>query len=166
MRSITPNGIAGLKTEVTLEQLDSEGNIKDFEKISNTITNQGLAVTADLLGQVGEASNVGFQWLAVGDSGTAHGSGDTSLNNEITAPTDLDRASATSSRVTTSVASDTLQLVHTFTNSSSNQITVKETGMFDTSTEDSGNMLGAVTFSDKNLENNDTLKITYKVQVS
>jgi len=55
-----------------------------------------------------------FSYLAVGTSSTAVAITDTTLNAEIT-DTGLARASATVSRVTTTVTNDTLQLTYTWT---------------------------------------------------
>ncbi len=151
-----------LKGEFTAKQYDAFGNLKDWEKIYNTVSDGGKADVAELIRGTGNS----FGWLAVGDSGTALASGDNTLNSEITNVTDLNRASATTSASTNNVTDDTSRFVHTFTNSSSNQITVQETGIFNTSSANTSQMLAGQTFSDKNLDNNDTLKITYDITVS
>jgi len=134
------------------------GQLLSEEEIDNTVTNAGKAEVAGLINEV---TSGGFKWLAVGSSSTAASASDTGLASEITA-NGLGRAAATCSRVTTTVTNDTAQLVHTWTATGTQ--TVKEAGLFDTSTANQGNMLARQTFSAKNMENNDTLELTYKVK--
>lgn len=146
-----------LKGTIRTEQYDKSGNLKDWDEVSNTITNTGLANVAGLIN--GIVTTQSFAYLAVGTSSTALAASDNSLGSELTDPADLDRAAATTSRVTTSQTNDTARNVHTFTNDSSNTISVTEAGLFDTSSETSGDMLGGQTFSAKSLDNSDTLKV-------
>jgi len=138
---------------------DKDGNVKEKWSMKNTTCNEGKAATAGLIN--GQVSN-NFQWIALGDSSSAAAVGDSLLTNEITAA-GLGRASATTSRVTTDVTNDTAQLVHTFTATASQ--TVKESGVFDTSSADTGSILAHQTFAAKNMAANDTLSATWKVDI-
>ena len=134
------------------------GVVLSEETISNTITTAGKAEVAGL---INESRAGGFKYIAVGDSGTEASSADTALANEITGA-GLARVEATCTRVTTDDTNDTAQLLHTFTATATQ--TVKEVGIFDTPTS-GGTMLGRHTFTAKNMEANDTLQITYKIDV-
>jgi len=136
------------------------GKLIDEEEITNTITNAGKAKVAGLINEV---TSGGFKWIALGDSSTAATANDTALASEITG-SGLGRAQATCSRVTTDVSNDTAQLVHTFV--ATGTVSVKEAGIFDTSTANAGTMLARQTFTAKNLEANDSLEVTYKVKVA
>ena len=140
-----------------------DGKIIAEETVQNTITNVGLGKVAGLIN--GQVTNT-YKYLAVGDSSTAAAAGDTTLASEITAPTSIDRVIAnTVTQITTAQTDDTAQLVVTFTNNSSTTVSVQEAGMFDTSTENGGNMLGRQSFTAKSMEENDTLQIQYNIQV-
>lgn len=155
---IKPEDI-GLKGRFEFEIRGPDGEVKEAWSIDNTTTDAGKAAVAGLInGTVSED----FQWIALGDSGTTAASGDTALASEITAA-GLGRAEATTSRVTTDVSNDTAQLVHTFTATASQ--TVKESGIFDTSSASSGTMLAHQTFTAKNMATDDTLEATWQVDV-
>jgi len=153
------NGAVVLKGKFIVRHFRN-GKLLEEEEIDNTVTNAGKAEVAGLINEV---TSGGFKWLAVGSSSTAASASDTGLASEITA-NGLGRAAATCSRVTTTVTNDTAQLVHTWTATGTQ--TVQEAGIFDTSTANGGNMLARQTFSAKNMENNDTLELTYKVKVA
>ena len=89
-----------------------------------TYTNAGLAALTTIL-------NAATWYLAVGSGTTAEAVTQTALVTEITTG-GLARASATSSRVTTTKTNDTLRLTKTWTASASN--TINESGIFDTAT--------------------------------
>jgi len=130
------------------------------ETVHNTTTNVGFAEVAGL---INEQSSIGFKWLALDNSGTAATAADTALATEIT-DSGLGKASATASKVTTTVAGDTAQLLKTFTATATK--TVRGVGIFDTAGASAGVMLARTTFSDKNMEANDTLQVTYKIKVA
>jgi len=136
-----------------------DGELLSEEWIDNTVTNAGKAAVAGLMGEV---TSGGFKWIALDASSTAATAADTDLASEITA-NGLGRAAATVTRVTTDVTNDTLQLVHTWTATGTQ--TVRGAGIFDTSTAEAGTMLARQTFTAKNLEANDTLEVTYKIDV-
>jgi hypothetical protein len=124
--------------------------------ISNIITNAGKAQVALLMG---DASAVPFTYLAVGTSSTAVAATDTTLGAEIV-DTGLARAAATVSRVTTTVANDTLQLVYTWTASGSK--TVEEAGIFNAAS--AGTMLGHALTGSQVLSNGQAFTLTYQVK--
>lgn len=149
------NDTLKVKGLISLELTDKDGNLKDKRLIKNTITNAGLAQIALL---AGDASAVPFTFLALGTGTTAAAATDTTLVTESSA-SGLARAAATVTRVTTTVANDTLQLVKTFTAGASAAIT--EAGIFNDAT--TGTLLGRQVFSAVNVASGDTLAITYKV---
>jgi len=110
----------------------------------------------------GDASAVPFTYLAVGTSAAANTDvTQTALTDEIT-DTGLERTTATVSRVTTTVANDTLQLTYTWTASGTK--TVNEIGIFNASsgvTMLCRGLTGAIA-----LANTNTLIGTYQVQLT
>jgi len=152
-----------LKGIITLRH-KRDGRVMSEERLENTITDAGIGQVSGLInGQVTDT----FQYLAIGSSSTAIGSGDNTLGVEITGPTGLDREIAnTITQATDTITDDTARLKTTYVNTSSSTISVREAGIFDTSTEDSGNMLGGETFAVKNMEANDELQIQYDIVVS
>lgn len=134
---------------------DKDGNIRDQWTVNNLITSAGKAQLALL---AGDASATPFTYLALGTSTTAPAVGQTALVGEITTG-GLGRASATVSRVTTTVTNDTLQLVKVFTSSATHA--VEEVGIFNASS--AGTMLGRALTGAKSIANGETITVTYKV---
>jgi len=134
-----------------------DGKTLSYEEFNNTVTTVGKAEVAGL---INEATSGGFKWIAVGSSSTAAVVGNTTLAAEHTG-SGLARAAATCTRVTTDTTNDTAQLVKTFTATATK--TVQEAGILDSSS--SGVLLARQTFSAKNMEANDTLAVTYKIDV-
>lgn len=133
-------------------------NKKIYEfQTKNIIVNAGKAEVAGLINGVTSGP---FQYLAIGTGTVAPNATQTALDSEITTGGG-ERALATVSRVTTSVANDTAQWEHTWTFTQSFGIT--ESGIFDASS--GGNMLARQTFPVVNVQNGDSFKITWKVQV-
>lgn len=121
------------------------------------VTNAGKAEVAALIGTDTASDGTTFDYIAIGNGTTSETASDTALENE------NQRAAAVGSRVTTSVSNDTLQLVKdAFTFGSSAAIT--ESGVFNASS--GGTMLCRKTFSAINVTSDDTLKVTWKIQVS
>lgn len=147
-----------LKGLITLTLTDKNGNVKDKREIKNQITNTGLAQMALL---AGDASAVPFTFLALGTGTNAAAATDTALQTE-TSVSGLARAAATVSRVTVTVANDTLQLLKAFTAAGDAAIT--ECGIFNAASV--GTMLGRQVFSVVNVATDDILTITYKVYFS
>ena len=133
-----------------------DGKIVDTRKIKNIITNAGKAEAINLLGNV--SSPVSFTYLAVGIGTTAAAATDTALESEIV-DSGLERAAATVTRVTTTTANDTLQLVKSWTVSGTKAVT--EAGILNDAS--AGTLLGHQVFSAINVVSGDTLALTYKV---
>ena len=123
------------------------------------VTNKGFTETA-LLMTGGTATAWGS--IAVGTGSQAENATDVSLVTEVT-ENGLERASCATASVTDSaVTGDTCLFVHTFTAEST--YAVKECGIFNSSA--SGDMLCYGTFATAvPMESDDTLKITWSVQV-
>lgn len=148
---------AGLKGRVRLECRNADGSLKwDTGFIDNIITNAGKAQMALL---AGDGTATAFTYLAVGTSSTAVAATDTTLTAEVVT-NGLERASATVSRVTTTVTNDTVQLVKTWTASGS--VTVEEVGIFNASS--AGTMLGHALTTTKSVTSGETLTGTYQVK--
>ena len=131
--------------------------VLDEETIYNTITNTGIAEVAGL---INEATTGGFKWIAIGTSTGAATATNVGLSAELTGAS-FARHAATCSRVTTDTTNDTAQLVYTFTAAATAAVT--EAGIFDASA--AGIMLARQVFSPKNMEANDSLAVTYKIDV-
>ncbi len=127
--------------------------------ISNLVTNAGYAfVSARIISDSTEdlADNI-----AVGTSSTAATSTDTALGAEIV-DSGLARATATLTRVTTTVTDDTSQLVKQFTVSGTKAVT--ESGVFNAAA--AGTMVARQVFSAINVSSGDTLQLTWRFSVS
>lgn len=135
----------------------SDGSVKWVVDTHNLVTSAGKAQLALL---AGDASATPFIYLAVGTSSTAPAIGQTTLGSEL-ATSGLSRAAATVSRVTTTVANDTLQLQYMWTVSGSTQ-TIEEAGIFNASSV--GTMLGRALTSSKTVVAGETVTGIYQVQ--
>jgi len=145
---------------VHIKVTDRYGNIKiDKDLGKNIITTVGKAAIAGLVGNTGSVS--AFTYLAVGTSSTAVAVGDTTLTAEVT-DSGLERASATVSRVTTTVTNDTIQLAKTWTATAAK--TIEECGALNASS--SGVLLGHKLTGSVALTITDTLTITYQIAFS
>jgi len=127
----------------------------DERTLKNLITNAGKAELANLLGNV--SSPVAFTYLAVGTGTTAADVTDTTLEAEIV-DTGLARASATVTRVTTTVTNDTTQLLKAWTATGVKAVT--EIGAFNDAS--AGILLGHQVFAAMNVISSDVLELTYK----
>lgn len=124
------------------------------------LQNAGLAEAAGLLGNTG--SPAAFTYLAVGTGTGAHDATDTTLDTETTG-SGLARASATVSRVTTTVTNDTLNLSKAF--SVTGTVTIGEQGTFNASS--GGDMLQRTALSPtRAVVNGDTYTLTVKIALS
>lgn len=120
-----------------------------------SITTAGKGLASGLLGAV--STPVAVKWLAYGTGTTAFAVGQTALVAE------SQRAAATVTQVTTTVANDTVQLTKTFTISGTETIT--EIGAFNDGT--TGTMFARATstdavFSAKSVTSGDSFALTYK----
>lgn len=127
-----------------------------FKNLIPTAGKAGMASRCN--GSGGEAA---FTYLAVGTGSTGPAAGNTTLEAEIS-DSGLARASASVSRVTTTVTNDTAQLDKTWSVTGTKAVT--EAGALnDAST---GTLLGRQTFSVINVINGDSLQIIYKFKFS
>jgi hypothetical protein len=138
---------------------DSRGFIKEARVVHNLITNAGKAGAASRLN--GSGAEAAFTYLAVGTGTNAASVSDTTLQTEL-ASAGLSRASATASRVTTTVTNDTAQLVYSWSVSGTAAIT--EAGILNAASN--GTLLCRQVFSAVNVVNLDTFQLTYKVACS
>lgn len=135
------------------------GHWSDKAVVANLITNAGFALVAGRIN--GSGSPAAATYIAVGTGTTAANVADTALVTETT-DSGLERASASVSLVTTTVANDTAQMVVTFTVSGTKAIT--ESGVLNASS--SGSLLCRQVFSAINVVSGDSLQITWKIKAS
>lgn len=134
-----------------------KGEVQDYVKTHNKMTNASLAAITGLVGNTG--SQVAFTYLAVGTSNTAVSASHTTLQAEIV-DSGLARTSATVSRTTTTQTNDTLSLTYTWTASGTK--TVEEIGVFNASS--SGVMFARALTGSKALVSGNILQGTYTWQ--
>lgn len=135
-----------------------DGKVIDKREKSNLIVSAGKAgIASRLNGADGEAA---FTYLALGIGTTAPAAGNTALESEIV-NSGLERAAATCSRVTTTVANDTAQLVKQWSVTGTKALT--EIGAFNAAV--AGVMLGRQTFAALNVAAGDSVQMTYKFQI-
>lgn len=127
--------------------------------IKNLVTNAGFALIAGRINGYGTPAAVTY--LATGVGTNAAAAADTTLQTEIT-DSGLQRAAATCTLVTTTVANDTAQLDKTFSVTGTKAVT--ECGALNASS--SGTLLGRQVFAAINVVSGDSLQITYKFKVS
>ena len=149
------NDTISISGKFILKKFDADGNLVETREVKNVITNDGKNEVAGLICADQASSYTAFDYIAVGTGTTSASATDTALENE------TDRQAATGTLTTTSVTDDTMQLVASFTGINA---TITEAGVFNAST--GGTMLARQTFSGIPLTTNDTLEVTYKVQVS
>lgn len=125
----------------------------------NLIIDAGLAGIASRYN--GDGSEAAFTYIAVGDSDTAAAADQTTLVSEITG-NGLARAAATASRETTTKTNDTAKLLKEFTVTGTEAI--KEVGIFNADT--AGTMGSRTVITTKNVDDGDTIEITYTLQVA
>lgn len=147
-----------LQDQLIIELIRNGKVIERRDLKGNIITNAGMAACAARLGGIAEDE---FTRLAVGTDDTGELVTNTTLAAEITTG-GLERAVATVTRVTTTVADDTLQLVYTWTATAAHA--VKEAGVFNLAV--AGDMLARKTFVVVNVANTDELKLTYKFPIT
>lgn len=123
--------------------------------MADIVTNVGKDSVAEKIGGLG--SHADFNVLAVGDSGTTATAADTTLASELTG-SGLGRATATASTSTSNV----LQLVKTWTASAPE--TIRECGVLNNVTS-GGTLLARSNFSDVSVVSDDSIQITYKIEV-
>ena len=137
---------------------DKKGRVKEDRLIGNTITNVGKAELAGLM--VVDVGGTGFDYIAIGigtPSATALGSESTTNGGARRGGADV-----TGTRVTTTTADDTGQLVTTFTFTGALALT--EAGIFNAAS--AGTMLASQSFGVLNVANGDSLQITWKTKIA
>lgn len=142
----------------TLTIRRADGSIEKFDKL-NTIVNAGKAALASRVN--GNGSEAVFSHIGVGTGSTAVAATDTTLQTEL-ASDGLSRASATASRITTSVTNDTARLAVTFTVTGTQVL--REVAVFNASS--GGTMLCRTVFAAVTVNNGDSLTINYDIQAS
>lgn len=164
---------------------DADGNIKEYRQSDNLITNNGENCVLKLLFQddgagAGLGSGTGTSrcigalnepWhvIALGTGSTAVNGTDFRLDTE-TSATGLGRAAATTktwtnSTASTSTGSAQIVMARTFTNTSGSQVTVTESGLFNSTTIAGSGMFARQTFSGIAVNNNDSLTVQWTVNV-
>jgi len=127
---------------VEIRLLDKNGKQKAYRKIVDALTNLGFAemaglITLDVTGQTA------FDYIGIGTGTSTPAATQTTLDNE------SHRVAGTGSRVQTTVANDTAQIVSTFSGFSG-QEAITEAGVFNAAS--AGVMLCRQTFSALNVE--------------
>lgn len=143
-----------------LQVHSKDGRLKyDSGWLKNLITNAGLAGLASRIN--GDGSEAAFTYLAVGTGTTAANAADTTLETEI-ADSGLARAAGTASRTTTTQTNDTARLTKTFSVTGTKAVT--EIGILNAGS--SGTLLCRQVFTAVNVQNGDSLAVTYDVAAS
>lgn len=138
------------------------GEVIDTREFKNLIVSAGKAGVASRIN--GSGAEAAFTYIGVGTGTTGAAAGDTALEAEKATngtPTTT-HASASVSRVTTTVTNDTAQDVVTFAFTAS--VAVTESGVFNAAT--AGTMLARQTFAVINVVSGDSLQITWKIRAS
>lgn len=136
-----------------------DGKVIDRRVVKNLVTNAGKAAVAGLV--LTDVSVDDFDYVAIGTGTTAADATDTQLEGEISTAGGA-RAAGAGTRVTTTVANDTAQLVLTYNFTGSFAVT--ESGVLNAGA--AGDLLCRQTFSAVNVQNGDSLQITWKVAVA
>lgn len=134
--------------------IDEHGNIKQQET-HNLVVTVGKAYIAS---RMKDATATAISHLGVGTTNTAAAAAQTALLAEIGT-----RVAVTASIVTTTTASDSLQLVSTFAAGNATGALV-EAGIFNASS--AGTMIARTVFSTINKGSSDTLTITWTLVVA
>ena len=144
--------------ECYLEVRSITGKVKKTAKISNVVTDVGIAQVAGLLNGL---VTTPFQYIAIGTGTAGITATSTSLSGEIA------RKPATTSRVTTNVTNDTAYWEATFSSADglSGTSSVAEAGIFDAET--GGNMLLGKNFEaiEVNWDEGDTFTVSWKLVI-
>lgn len=133
--------------------------LEEVRDLKNVITQEGANTVRDTIGGNGGTgqSITALRWTAIGSSATSFGnfpSGDTQLGVETSRKQNV-------FNTTTNVGQ--FSNVATFSNMAT---TVKESGLFNDATTNSGTMLAAQSFQQINLTSSDSLEVQWKVYFS
>lgn len=145
---------------IQLTAFDAEGRVKRDEcgrpmvrEVTNLVVDAGLAwLSGALSGDT--ATPADMSWIGLGTGTTAAAAGDTALETEVES-----RVDGTQTQETDSATDDSYQCVGTVSITGTHAIT--EAGLF--SAETNGTMLARQVFSALNLENGDSLQITWTI---
>jgi len=152
---LTRSDRIGFCDELTIEQYRNGRLIHKQVIKGHCPTNAGFALVADRVG--GVAAGAAVTYLALGTGFTAAAPTDTALEAEIT-DTGLARAAATVTRETTTVADDTLQLLHEWT--ATGVKILREIGALNAGA--AGSLLARKVFDAITTADTDHVKMTYK----
>lgn len=133
---------------------DEEGNIKEEQRCTNLIVDDGLSAIAGAA--IDGVSQPEFGHIAVGTDDTAPSSSQSGLVSEDK------RSSGTGSLTTKNISGDTAELVATFSFSSSK--TIEELGVFDSAS--GGTMLSRSNGISQPVSDGDNLNITFELTIS
>jgi len=141
----------GVKGIVHLVARDAEGNFLGERHFENLVPSAGLAFAIG--GWTGDTDMSTMKYIGVGTVNTAADPTDTALGAEVET-----RATGVQSRVTTTVANDTLQVVGTVTMTAPRALV--ECGLLSASTN--GTLGARQVFTVMNLASGNTLTITWQ----
>lgn len=136
----------------------ADGAIKHVRRVSNLVTNAGMAGVASRINGSGAAAQ--FDYIAIGTGATAANVADTTLQTEI-ATNGGQRVLGTTSRVTTDVTNDTARVVATYNFTGSFAVT--ESGLLNAAA--AGTLLARQVFAAINVANGDSLQVTWNIDV-
>lgn len=151
---------AGLVGKVRIEHRNREGVVVGVRDFKNTITDIGRASVA---AQIVALITTPFRAVALGLGTTPSAIADTALQIEINTSSGPTRQWGSASQVLTDVASDTSQVVATF--SFNSPFAVTECGLFDSTPQAAGKMMARQVFAVLNVTGGDSLQITWKIDV-
>ena len=129
-------------------QVIRNGEVVAEREVNNLVVSAGKNQVAKLL--VGTDNNA-FKYIAIGTGTTSPTDNDTALENEYARQ-----------QATVSTNNNVAQLEATFNISST--VSISESGVFNSDTD--GVMLARTTFAPLNLQNGDTLRVTWKITIS
>ena len=149
-----------MKGHITFTHIRN-GEVIDVREIDNAIMNVGKAEMAGLM--LTDIGGTAFDYIAIG-TGTGGDATATTLVTESTTNGGERRGGedVDGTRVTTTVTNDTAQLVTTF--AFTDAIAITESGIFNAA--ENGTMLARQTFDVINVNDGDTLQLTWKIQFS
>jgi len=136
---------------VLIQLFDSEGNLKQEERVHNLVVTAGKNHIADQLSS--SPGGAAMSHMAIGTGTTAPAAGDTALGTEI------DRNALTSRTDATNVVT----YVGDWAAGDGTNAAIAEAGIFNAAS--SGTMLARATFTAINKGASDTLKITWTVTI-
>jgi hypothetical protein len=160
---------------VTLMVKDVQGHILEYRQGDNTVVTMGKScVAARIFGPQSSAcpfpGTTSYDVLAVGTGGsppTQPATSATRLVTEITSPSQMARGTATSDTVVdaSGAVGAIVTMSKQFTNNAAGIINVNEAGVFNSTTVSSAGMFSAQTFTAIPLNQNDTLTVTWTINV-